>query len=228
MSSFCRGRLQAMDEGEKQETGEGKFEQGQGAVFGWLNALLGSWWFLPWLYHGWAAFQWKLKEWVRRVGVPSISLVSAWQRAGKAGTPKNWPMLAEITPLNFRFISMGLVVHGLSCFSVPTQRSFWHPASFPFSPLIYLLQTSLFTPCSYFFFLTLPLQFLQDPGLVIPLPHRQPSVFLSPHSLLSHPVLHFPALWMGHSAVTEWDTLLWVPLVNVSITSSLRQRGENP
>lgn len=64
----------------------------------------------------------------------------------------NWPTLAEITPLNFRFISMGLVVHGLSCFSVPTQRSFWHPASFPFSSLIYLLQTCLFTPCSYFFF----------------------------------------------------------------------------
>lgn len=140
----------------------------------------------------------------------------------------NWPTLAEITPLNFRFISMGLVVHGLSCFSVPTQRSFWHPASFPFSSLIYLLQTCLFTPCSYFFLITLPLQFLRDPGPVIPLPHRQLSVFLSPHSLLSHPALHFPALWTGHSAVTEWDTLLWVPLVNVSITSSLRQRGENP
>lgn len=95
-------------------------------------------------------------------------------------------MLAEITPLNFRFISMGLVVHGLSCFSVPVQKSLWHP-----------LQTRLSLYPAAIFFLTLPLQFLQDPGLIILLPHRQSSVFLSPHSLLSHPVLHFPAIWMG-------------------------------
>lgn len=89
------------------------------------------------------------------------------------------------------------------------------------------LQTRLTLHPAAIFFLTLPLQFLQDPGLAIPLPHKQPSVFSSPHSLLSHPVLHFPALWTGHSAVTEWETLLWVPLVNVSITSSLRQRGKS-
>lgn len=52
------------------------------------------------------------------------------------------------------------------------------------------------------------------------------SVPLSPHSLLSHPVLHPPALWTGSSAVTKRDTVLWLPLVNVSTTSSLRQRGK--
>lgn len=153
VSSFCRGRLQAIDEGEKQETGEGKFEQGQGAVFGWFNALLGSWWFLPWLYHGWADFQWKLKEWIRQVGVPSISYWSVPDNVLEKQVPQwNWPMLAEITPLNFRFISMGLVVHGLSCFSVPTQKSFWHPASFPFIlTLLYTLQLFFFSLYLYSF-----------------------------------------------------------------------------
>lgn len=110
VSWFCCGRLQAMDDGEKQETGEGKFEQGQGAVFGWFNALLGSRWFLPRLYHGWAAFQWKLKEWVRRVGVPSILLVSAWQRAGKAGTLMKLTYACWNNTIKFQ-----IHFHGIGC-----------------------------------------------------------------------------------------------------------------
>lgn len=96
-------------------------------------------------------------------------------------------MLAEITPLNYRLISIGWVVVGPSCFvyacpKVILASSFISLRSFEYLcfrfPFLHTLQL--------FFFLTLPVQFLQDTALFTPLPHRQPNVSQSPHSLLSH------------------------------------------
>lgn len=87
-------------------------------------------------------------------------------------------MLAEITPLNFRFSSLGLVIPEsfsflCACPKVILASSFISVFSFQYIrfglPFLHTLQL--------FFFLTL--QFLQDPALFTPLPHRQPSVSLS-------------------------------------------------
>lgn len=101
------------------DRGEGKFERGQGAMFCWYNALLGSWWPLPWLYHG-QPFSGNSGHNMYEgsgMGVPSISYWSVPDNVLEKQVPQwDWPVLVEITPMNFRFISMGSVVHGPSCF----------------------------------------------------------------------------------------------------------------
>lgn len=53
----------------------------------------------------------------QKLGVPSVSYWSVPDNGLEKQVPQwNWPTLAEIMPLNFRLISVGLVVIGPSCF----------------------------------------------------------------------------------------------------------------
>lgn len=174
----------------------------------------------------WVAVQRKLKESV---------LGKKWEcpvsHIGLENQVPQWhqPTLAQITPLNLSLISTGLVVIAPPCLlyacpKVILASSFISLCSFEYIcfglPFPHTRQLGFFSLDCFSF----PRTHLVLP----PLPHRQPNASLSSHSLLSHLMLYFPALWTGHCAVTDGDTLLWLPLVNVSITSSLRQRGENP
>lgn len=128
----------------------------------------------------WMAFRWQLKEpvldkWECPVSQTGQCLTVCWKTRYPNETglclPKSRHSISGSGPWDWWSQS-------LSLFSVPVQKSFWHLASFQLSPFsISALAFPSFTPCSYFFFLTL--QFLQDPALFTPLPHRQPSVSLS-------------------------------------------------
>lgn len=164
----------------------------------------------------------------KKKGVPSISY---WpvpdNELGKQPLQWNRPMFAEITPLNFRFISTGLGVIGPSCFLYACPKVMLASDFISLLLSVHLLWSHLHTPQRFPLLLAFPAQFLKGPALFTPLridSRLSPGLALSPLT----PMLHFPGLWTGRSAVTDWDTPLWLPLVNVSITSSLRQRGENP
>lgn len=76
--------------------------------------------------------------------------------------PSETGLCSWIMSFSFGVVARGWWFRDLSLFSVPVPKSFWHLASFLFSPFsTSAVASSSFTPHSYFF-LTLP--FPQDPA----------------------------------------------------------------
>ena len=177
----------------------------------------------------WADFQQKLRayaweQWACPVSRIGPHLTVCWK---SRYIPVDWPVLAEITPLNIRLISMGSVVHEPSCFLSACLKFILASSFISFFSFQYFCIASLsFTSHGD---ICLPLLFLQDLAFPPSFPRRhqkRPWALTPPH--LPTPLLHPPALWTGSSTVTKRDTALWPLLVNVSTTSSLKQRGKNP
>lgn len=144
----------------------------------WLIALLGSWSFSPWLY------QWQRKESVSGKWESPVS------RIGQYPNETGLCLLNNVIQLQSH--CQGWWSRDLPLFSVPVPKSFWHLASFLFSPFsTSAVASPSFTPHSYFF-LTLP--FPQDPAFYpfasqtaqcLPEPSLPP---LTPRALLPRPL----------------------------------------
>lgn len=170
----------------------------------------------------WAAFQRQLKARVQgRCECPVSRVGPCLTMCWKSRDPSE----TEITPSNFRSTSMGSVVHGAPCFfyaclKVPLASSLLSLFSFQSSESA----SSSFVPNSYFS-LTLPFQFLQDPAFSASLPYRHLNVPLSPHTLCSAPQPFGQGALLSPRETRRRECV--VSLVNVSTTSSLRQRGKS-
>lgn len=103
---------------------------------------------------------------------------------------------------------------------------FQHLASYCFSPFCPNVSASPWLACPRASFWPVSSQFLPDPALFTSL-HASHGPSPSALALPSPPLLPGSALRTGSGPVTkevEGDTGLWLPLVNVSTTSSLRKR----
>lgn len=131
---------------------------------------------------------------------------------------------AEIMPFNFRFISMGLVIQGPPSFLYACPKVILAPSLICLLLLVHRLRPPFPShPAAVF----LPhLTASPGPGSFYPSASQTADRLPEPSPPPPTPCAPCPRPWEGRSAVTEGDTLLWLPLVNVSITSSLRQRGE--
>lgn len=149
-------------------------------MFCWNNALLGSWWFLPWLWYG---QPWKLKESVLvNQSAQCLALVSAWQCAVKAGSPK------KLACACFNNSKFQIHFHGIGC---PWPFQF----SLCFSNIILASSFIYFT----FFLSILPLQ--------PPLPSHPTAIFSSLYSFSQTQL--FSPLPVTDSRMSPWALVLF-------------------